>query len=150
MNSGASEISPIRRARRVQSSSLIEPARMSASFTFASADSRRMTISFLLISNENIAPVSPWWIAARSQGSPGPARRIVGRHHRLAGARYRWSGLSTCTQRTGTLGTGVIATIRRPNGSAAAALMPDRLVVDGEHVVVGLDAQPSDASRRYV
>ena len=50
MYSGASLISLIRRASRVQSSSLIRPDRMSASLIFASADSSRMTISDLLIS----------------------------------------------------------------------------------------------------
>ncbi len=59
MNSGASLISLIRRAMRVQSSSLIRPARMSASRIRASADSSRMTISDLLISSENTTLVRP-------------------------------------------------------------------------------------------
>ena len=59
MKSGASLISLIRRAMRVQSSSLIRPARMSASRIRASADSSRMTISDLLISRENTALVMP-------------------------------------------------------------------------------------------
>ena len=44
MNKGASLISLIRRPMRVQSSSLIRPARMSASRIRASADSSRMTV----------------------------------------------------------------------------------------------------------
>ena len=59
MKIGASLISLIRRAMRVQSSSLIRPARMSASRIRASADSNRMTISDLLISRENTALVMP-------------------------------------------------------------------------------------------
>jgi hypothetical protein len=59
MNSGASLISDIRRAMRVQSSSLIRPARMSCSRIRASAESSRMTISDLLISSENTALVMP-------------------------------------------------------------------------------------------
>ena len=59
MKIGASLISLIRRAMRVQSSSLIRPARMSASRIRASADSNRMTISDLLISSENTALVMP-------------------------------------------------------------------------------------------
>src|SRR6185295_11301266 len=58
-NSGASEISLIRRAMRVQSSSLMRPARMSARRMRASADRSRMTISDLLISSENTALVRP-------------------------------------------------------------------------------------------
>ena len=53
MYSGASLISLIRLASRVQSSSLIRPDRMSDSLIFASADSSRITISDLLISSEN-------------------------------------------------------------------------------------------------
>ena len=52
MYSGASLISLIRRASRVQSSSLIRPERISVSLIFASADSSRITISDLLISRE--------------------------------------------------------------------------------------------------
>ena len=44
----------MRRASRVQSSSLIRPDRMSASLIFASADNSRMTISVLLISKEKM------------------------------------------------------------------------------------------------
>ena len=60
MNSGASLISDILRAIRVQSSSLIRPDRMSASRIRASADSSRITISERLISSENTALVRPW------------------------------------------------------------------------------------------
>ena len=52
--SGASLISLIRRASRVQSSSFIRPERISASLIFASADSSRITISDLLISSEKM------------------------------------------------------------------------------------------------
>src|SRR5699024_11808545 len=60
MNNGASEISPIRRAIRVQSSSLIFPDFMSDSFTRASALISRMTISVLLISRENTTEDRPF------------------------------------------------------------------------------------------
>ena len=84
MYSGASLISLIRRASRVQSSSLIRPERMSASLIFASADSSRMTISDLLISSEKMT------LANRFLIEHGPhevqaERRVVRRHH--AGAR---------------------------------------------------------------
>ena len=80
MNSGASEISLIRRAMRVQSSSLIRPARMSARRIRASADSSRMMISDLLISSEKTALVRPCLIEherAKSRPSvdlPRPGR----------------------------------------------------------------------------
>ena len=71
MNIGASLISLIRRAMRVQSSSLIRPARMSASRIRASADSSRMTISDLLISSENTALVMPCFTEQeRAKSSP--------------------------------------------------------------------------------
>ncbi len=71
MNSGASLISDIRRAIRVQSSSLIRPARMSANRIRASADSSRMTISDLLISSENTALVRPCFTEQdRAKSSP--------------------------------------------------------------------------------
>ncbi|CAB4886511.1 unannotated protein [freshwater metagenome] len=44
----------MRRASLVQSSSVIFPERMSPSLIFASADSRRMTISVRLISREKM------------------------------------------------------------------------------------------------
>lgn len=52
-------ISLIRRAIRVQSSSLIRPARMSASLIRASADSSRITISDLLISRLKMTLANP-------------------------------------------------------------------------------------------
>ena len=54
MNSGASTTSLIRRASRVQSSSLIWPVRMVCSGTLASADSSRMVISLRPISRLKI------------------------------------------------------------------------------------------------
>ncbi len=71
MNSGASLISLIRRAMRVQSSSLIRPERMSESRIRASAESSRMTISLLLISSENTTLVMPFLTEqARARSSP--------------------------------------------------------------------------------
>jgi hypothetical protein len=68
MNNGAPDTSPILRARRAQSSSLIEPCRMCCSGTRASADSSRMVISVRLISSENITDAWPFWIdAARAR-----------------------------------------------------------------------------------
>ena len=84
MYSGASLISLIRRASRVQSSSLIRPDRMSASLIFASADSSRMTISDLLISSEKMTLAMPVLDRARPQ-KVQPKRRVVRRNHRLAG-----------------------------------------------------------------
>ena len=71
MKSGASAISPIRRASFDQSSSRSEPARMWCSGTFASAESRRMVISCLLISSEKIA-AGMWCFtdADRAMSSP--------------------------------------------------------------------------------
>ena len=62
--SGASLISPIRRASLVQSSSESWPERSTCSGTRASADSSRMTISTLLISSEKIALAQLCRIAA--------------------------------------------------------------------------------------
>ena len=58
-NSGASLTSLIRRASRVQSSSVMRPPRMSASRILASADNMRMTISVRLISSEKMTLVMP-------------------------------------------------------------------------------------------
>lgn len=49
----------MREASRAQSSSVIRPARISARRTLASADSRRMTISDLLISSEKMTLGKP-------------------------------------------------------------------------------------------
>ena len=77
MNSGASLISLIRRAMRVQSSSLIRPERMSESRIRASAESSRMTISLLLISSENTTLVmSCLTEQARANSIPGSTCRI--------------------------------------------------------------------------
>ena len=63
MNSGASEISVIRRTIFCQSCSLIVPARMCPSRIPASADSSRMVISVLLISSEKITEAR-WCLTA--------------------------------------------------------------------------------------
>jgi hypothetical protein len=71
MNSGALATSPIRRASRAQSSSLIRPVRMFCRCTRASADSRRMVISLRLISSEKITDAMLCLIdAARARSSP--------------------------------------------------------------------------------
>ena len=62
IKSGASLISLIRRASRVQSSSVMRPERMSESLIFASADNSLMTISLLLISSENTTLASRFLI----------------------------------------------------------------------------------------
>ncbi len=85
MNSGALDTSPIRRASRVQSSSVSLPVRMWCSATRASADSSRMVISVRLISREKTQVAMLCLIAAdRAMSSPsvelwvgtivGPAR----------------------------------------------------------------------------
>ncbi len=84
MYSGASLISLMRRANFVQSSSLIRPERMSASLIFASADSRRMTISVLLISSENTTLAIRCLMRARPQEVQSQ-RGVVRGHHALAG-----------------------------------------------------------------
>ena len=71
MNSGASATSLIRRASRVQSSSLIWPGPHGVQRTRASADSSRMVISLRLISSVKITVVTPCLTAATAQ-SPGP------------------------------------------------------------------------------
>ena len=84
MNSGASLTSPIRRARRVQSSSVSWPERMWCSGTRASADSSRMVISLRLISSEKITLARSCLIG----GGAGEVQReggVVRRHHRAAG-----------------------------------------------------------------
>ena len=87
------------------------PDRMCASGTFASADSSRMVISDLLISNEKIADVIPFLMEqARAKSNPS-VELCVGTIDRLA--RYMWSSLSTCTHRTGTLATGRTSTTYR-------------------------------------
>ncbi len=111
MNSGASTTSLIRRASLVQSSSLSWPVRIACSGTRASADSSRMVISFRLISRLNKTDVIPDLTDAARQISRARAELWVGIIDRLA--RYRLSGASTWTHRTGTLGTGRTATITR-------------------------------------
>ena len=59
INKGASEISPIRRARRDHSSSESVPARMLFKPTRASAESIRIVISDLDISREKMTEVCP-------------------------------------------------------------------------------------------
>src|ERR1700747_1421729 len=102
--SGASLISLIRRASRVQSSSFILPERISESLIFASADSSRITISDLLISSEKMTLASRFLIEQDRMKSSPSVELCVGTIPRPA--RYRRAGLSTCTQRTGTHGTG--------------------------------------------
>ena len=71
MNSGASDTSPIRRASRVQSSSVSLPVRMWCSGTRASAESSRMVISLRLISSEKMQVAMLFLIAAdRAMSSP--------------------------------------------------------------------------------
>ena len=122
MYSGASLISLIRRASRVQSSSLIRPDRMSASLIFASADSSRMTISDLLISSEKMTLAIRFLIEQDRRKSSPSVELCVGTMPRPA--RYRCASLSTCTQRTGTLRTGrtrVHVQHRRHQGGRARA-----------------------------
>ena len=64
MNNGALLTSPIRRASRVQSSSVSRPLRMLCSGTRASAASRRMVISLRAISSEKMQVVMLCLMAA--------------------------------------------------------------------------------------
>ena len=116
MNSGASTTSLIRRASRVQSSSPSCPVRMECSGTLASADSSRMVISLRLISRLKIAAVRPCLIEQARARSSASVELCVGIQLRLA--RYMWSALSTCTQRTGTLGTGRTSVMNRVRATA--------------------------------
>src|SRR2546421_7126733 len=110
-NSGASLISPIRRASFVQSSSESWPERSTCNGTRASADSSRMTISTLLISSEKMALAKLCFTDVARQKSMAAVELCVGIMARLA--RYRWSSLSTVTHRTGTLGTARTSTMNR-------------------------------------
>ena len=67
-----------------------------------------MVISVLLISREKITLVSPFLIDADRAMSRPSVELWVGTIARVT--RYRWSALSTWTQRTATLGTGCTAT----------------------------------------
>src|SRR3954454_3930914 len=120
MNNGASLISLIRRASRVQSSSLIRPDRMSANLIFASADNKRMTISDLLISSEKMTLDIRFLIEHDRKKSSPRVELCVGTIDRLA--RYMWSSLSTSTQRTGTLSIGRTSTISLELERVALAL----------------------------
>ncbi len=122
MNSGASETSPILRASRAQSSSVILPLRMWCSGTFASAESSRMVISLRLISSEKTHEVRPCLIEAERAKSRPSVELWVG--IMVLPARYRWSALSTSTQRTGTLATASIHSIRRSPSPASAVGKP--------------------------
>ena len=84
MNSGASTTSLIRRASRVQSSSLSWPVRIACSGTRASADSRRMVISLRLISRLNNTEVMPAFTDAALAMSRARAELWVGIIDRLA------------------------------------------------------------------
>src|SRR5699024_11570642 len=102
MNNGASEISPIRRAIRVQSSSLIFPDFMSDSFTRASALISRMTISVLLISRENTTEDRPFLTEHERMMSRPMVELCVG--IAVGPARYRWFFAATSIHRTGKIG----------------------------------------------
>ena len=109
MNSGASETSPIRRASRVQSSSVSLPERMWCSGTRASADSSRMVISLRLISREKIAVASLCLIDADRAKSSASVELCVGTiarpaRYRCRRCRPRRSGPARCaTRRTSTM-----------------------------------------------
>src|ERR1700712_3551295 len=89
MNSGEEETSPIRRARRVQSSSFMLPLRMWLSGIFASADSSRMVISLRVISRLKITLLMLWRMdGGRQEAHPHrhlPHRRPRRDDHHLAG-----------------------------------------------------------------
>ena len=87
MNSGASATSLIRRASRAQSSSFIWPVRIVCSGTRASADSRRMVISFRPISRLNSTVAMPCRMAAARAKSRARVELWVGSMPRPA--RYR-------------------------------------------------------------
>ena len=108
MNSGASATSLIRRASRAQSSSFICPVRIVCIGTRASADSSRMVISLRPISRLNSTVLMPFLMAAARAKSSARVELWVGIMPRPA--RYRWSGLSTCTHRTGWESTGRTST----------------------------------------
>src|SRR6266508_6025482 len=110
-NIGASEISPIRRASFVQSSSDNPPDRSTCSGTRDSADSSRITISTLLISRLNTRLAKLLRIDVARTKSNAAVELCVGIIDLLA--RYRWSSLSTSTHRTGTLGIGRTSTMKR-------------------------------------
>ena len=118
--SGASLISLIRRASRVQSSSFIRPERMSESLIFASAESSRITISDLLISSEKMTLASRCLIEHDRMKSSPSVDLCVGTIPRPA--RYRCAGLSTSTQRTGTLCTRRTAAMCSTGASTAEAV----------------------------
>jgi hypothetical protein len=72
--------------------------------TRASADSSRIVISFRPISRLNSTVVMPCLMAAARAKSSASVELWVG--IMLRPARYKWSGLSTCTHRPGREGTG--------------------------------------------
>lgn len=109
--SGASLISLIRRANRVQSSSLMRPERISESLIFASADNSRITISDLLISSEKMTLAIRCLIEHDRKKSRPRVELCVGTIALLA--RYMWLSLSTSTQRTATDSIGRTSTMKR-------------------------------------
>ena len=80
MKSGALDTSPIRRASRVQSSSVSRPVRMWCKGTRASAESRRMVISLRLISSEKMQVAMLFLMAAlRATSNPSVDFPTAGR-----------------------------------------------------------------------
>ena len=143
MNSGALETSPIRRASRVQSSSVSLPVRMWCSGTRASAESRRIVISLRLISSENTTVAMLLLIAADARDVE-PKRRVVGRHHRAPGE-VQVIGVVHLDAPHGNAG-------RRPHSDDVARpdlgvsprsplLVHQPLALQAEHVVVGGEGQ---------
>ena len=84
---------------------------MVCSGTRASADSSRMVISLRLISRLKITVARPCCTEAARARSSARVELWVGIHERPA--RYMCSALSTCTQRTGTLGIGRTSVMNR-------------------------------------
>ena len=84
---------------------------MWCSGTFASADSRRMVISCLLISSEKIA-AGRWCFTDADRAMSRPSVELwVGM--KLRPARNRWFSAATWMQRTGTLAIGRTSVMNR-------------------------------------
>ena len=119
---GASLISPIRRASRVQSSSESWPERSTCSGTWASAESSRVTISILLISSEKMALAMLCRTAALRAKSmlavdlPRPGRPAT---------MISWPGcrpLSSRSRSPKPVGTPVITPSRAPTASISSSV----------------------------
>lgn len=120
MNSGASLTSGIRRATRVQSSSVIEPERMWCSATRASAESRRMAISLRPISSEKITLGSLCWIEqARAKSSARVDFPIAGRAA-MTIIWPGWSPLVSASKSAKPVGTPDIWPLREPIDSISS------------------------------